>query len=62
MSRVENVDLRVALQLFCFFEKLLWCCICVFRVDFEKYPGLIDVEYYNVTMQAGDCLFIPQRW
>lgn len=32
------------------------------RVDFEKYPGLIDVEYYNVTMQAGDCLFIPQRW
>jgi len=32
------------------------------RVDFEKYPGLIDVEYYNVSMQAGDCLFIPHRW
>jgi len=27
-----------------------------------KYPGLIDVEYYNVTMQAGDCLYIPNRW
>lgn len=33
-----------------------------FRVDFVKYPGLIDVEYYNVTMQAGDCLYIPHRW
>ncbi|KAJ7382070.1 hypothetical protein OS493_037406 [Desmophyllum pertusum] len=32
------------------------------RVDFVKYPGLIDVEYYNVTMHAGDCLYIPHRW
>lgn len=32
------------------------------RVDFEKYPGLSGVEFYNVTMQAGDCLYIPHRW
>ena len=33
-----------------------------YRVDFEKYPGLAEVEFYNATMQAGDCLFIPQKW
>ena len=43
---------KIMLQLFYIF----------FRVDFVKYPGLIDVEYYNVTMQAGDCLYIPHRW
>jgi len=31
-------------------------------VDFVKYPSLKDVEYYNVTMEAGDCLFIPYKW
>lgn len=33
-----------------------------FRVDFVKYPSLKDVEYYNVTMEPGDCLFIPYKW
>jgi len=32
------------------------------RVDFVKYPSLKDVEYYNVTMEPGDCLFIPYKW
>lgn len=32
------------------------------RVDFVKYPSLIDVEYFNVTMAPGDCLFIPYKW
>lgn len=32
------------------------------RVDFTKYPGLREVEFYNVTMQPGDCLFIPYKW
>lgn len=36
--------------------------ILLFRVDFTKYPGLRDVTYYNVTMEAGDCLFIPYKW
>lgn len=35
--------------------------IC-FRVDFVKYPSLKDVEYFNVTMEPGDCLFIPYKW
>lgn len=37
-------------------------CPYSYRVDFEKYPGLAEVEFYNATMQAGDCLFIPQKW
>ncbi|KAK3735817.1 hypothetical protein QZH41_019916 [Actinostola sp. cb2023] len=32
------------------------------KVDFTKYPGLREVTYYNVTMQAGDCLYIPYKW
>lgn len=32
------------------------------RVDFVKYPSLKDVEYFNVTMEPGDCLFIPYKW
>ncbi|XP_068755514.1 tRNA wybutosine-synthesizing protein 5-like [Montipora capricornis] len=31
-------------------------------VDFVKYPSLKDVEYYNVSMEPGDCLFIPYKW
>ena len=33
-----------------------------FRVDLVKYPSLKDVEYFNVTMEPGDCLFIPYKW
>ena len=43
-------------------ENYVEAVLFFFRVDFVKYPGLIDVEYYNVTMQAGDCLYIPHRW
>nr|XP_054756261.1 bifunctional peptidase and arginyl-hydroxylase JMJD5-like isoform X1 [Lytechinus pictus] len=32
------------------------------RVDLTKYPGLGQVPWYNVTMEKGDCLFIPYRW
>ncbi|XP_071507437.1 bifunctional peptidase and arginyl-hydroxylase JMJD5-like [Diadema antillarum] len=32
------------------------------RVDFQKYPGLAKVPWYNVTLERGDCLFIPYRW
>jgi len=35
-----------------------WCC----RVDYISYPGLVDVEYYNVTVSAGDCLYVPYGW
>ena len=33
-----------------------------YRVDFVKYPGLAEVEYYHVQMQPGDCLYIPFGW
>ncbi|XP_022105662.1 lysine-specific demethylase 8-like isoform X2 [Acanthaster planci] len=32
------------------------------KVDMYKYPGLSQVPWYNVTMQPGDCFFIPYRW
>ncbi|XP_066271363.1 bifunctional peptidase and (3S)-lysyl hydroxylase Jmjd7-like [Branchiostoma lanceolatum] len=32
------------------------------KVDLHKYPGLKDVPWYNATMEAGDCLFIPYKW
>ena len=37
-------------------------CLSYFRVDFVKYPSLKDVEYFKVTMEPGDCIFIPYKW
>ncbi|XP_041352546.1 uncharacterized protein LOC121371008 [Gigantopelta aegis] len=39
-----------------------YCGVDVDSVDYEKYPGLAEVEYYHVNMSAGDCLFIPYMW
>ncbi|XP_074657955.1 tRNA wybutosine-synthesizing protein 5-like [Tubulanus polymorphus] len=37
--------------------------IDVDSVDFEKYPKMADnVEYYNVNISAGDCLYVPYMW
>ena len=33
-----------------------------FSVDFTKFPGMADVEYYHVNLSAGDCLYIPYKW
>ena len=32
------------------------------NVDVNKYPGFKDMQFYNVTMEAGDCLYIPWLW
>ncbi|XP_065837981.1 uncharacterized protein [Oscarella lobularis] len=32
------------------------------HVDFVKFPGMMDVEYEYVKMEAGDCLYIPFKW
>lgn len=31
-------------------------------VDLKKYPGWDRLTWWNMTMQAGDCAFIPGRW
>ncbi|CAH1227031.1 TYW5 [Branchiostoma lanceolatum] len=31
-------------------------------VDFTKYPGMREVDYYRVNMTAGDCLYVPYMW
>ena len=33
-----------------------------FRVDYNKYPGLAEVEFYHVHLNPGDCLYIPYKW
>ncbi|KAL4238990.1 hypothetical protein ACF0H5_003694 [Mactra antiquata] len=31
-------------------------------VDYVKFPGMAEVEYYHVHITAGDCLYIPYDW
>lgn len=31
-------------------------------VDYTKYPGLAEIEFYHVNLTAGDCLYIPYKW
>ena len=49
MSRVENVDLRVALQLFCFFEKLIVIGV-VFASLGWTLRNILDLLTWNITM------------
>lgn len=32
------------------------------QVDYTKYPGMADVDFYHVNLTAGDCLYIPYLW
>ncbi|KAL9971353.1 hypothetical protein ACROYT_G023866 [Oculina patagonica] len=32
------------------------------KLDLETYPKLADVPYYEVTLNKGDMLYIPQYW
>ncbi|XP_053953685.1 bifunctional peptidase and arginyl-hydroxylase JMJD5 isoform X2 [Anastrepha ludens] len=32
------------------------------RLDFDRFPLAAEVSFYNVTLQAGDCLYIPPKW
>mmetsp|Transcript_13911 Transcript_13911/g.34092 ORF Transcript_13911/g.34092 Transcript_13911/m.34092 type:complete len:373 (-) Transcript_13911:45-1163(-) len=32
------------------------------NVDLEKYPGWDDLEWYELWMNPGDCLFNPSTW
>ncbi|XP_033108665.1 bifunctional peptidase and arginyl-hydroxylase JMJD5-like [Anneissia japonica] len=32
------------------------------KADLLKYPGLGEVPWFNVTMEAGDCFYIPYKW
>ncbi|KAL4233739.1 hypothetical protein ACF0H5_008419 [Mactra antiquata] len=31
-------------------------------VDYTKFPGMSEVEFYHVDITAGDCLYIPYLW
>lgn len=31
-------------------------------VDYTKFPGMAEVEFYHVNVTAGDCLYIPYLW
>ncbi|XP_037080386.1 uncharacterized protein LOC119101199 [Pollicipes pollicipes] len=32
------------------------------HVDMYKFPGLRDVPWYNVTLEKGDCFYLPYKW
>lgn len=36
--------------------------IDVDSVDYDRYPGLVGIEFYHVNISSGDCLFIPYKW
>ncbi|XP_033740827.1 uncharacterized protein LOC117327771 isoform X1 [Pecten maximus] len=39
-----------------------YSAVDVDRVDYTAYPGLAEVDYIHVSMEPGDCLYIPYRW
>ncbi|XP_011182789.2 bifunctional peptidase and arginyl-hydroxylase JMJD5 [Zeugodacus cucurbitae] len=32
------------------------------QLDFERFPLAAKATFYNVTLQASDCLYIPPKW
>lgn len=36
--------------------------IDVDSVDLLKYPDVANIMFYNVSLKAGDCLYIPFKW
>ena len=32
------------------------------KIDFEKYPGIENLEYFSINMNSGDCIYIPYKW
>ncbi|CAG2214027.1 tRNA wybutosine-synthesizing protein 5-like isoform X1 [Mytilus edulis] len=39
-----------------------YSAVDVDSVDYTKYPGLSEVEFYHTNLSAGDCLYIPYKW
>lgn len=33
-----------------------------YDVDLEKFPTLAQTEFYNATLEEGDCLYVPFLW
>ncbi len=32
------------------------------NVNIENYPGFKEIQFFNVTMEPGDCMYIPWKW
>ncbi|XP_041355026.1 uncharacterized protein LOC121372652 [Gigantopelta aegis] len=32
------------------------------KVNYKQYPSLRQAEYHKVTVNSGDCIFIPTKW
>lgn len=43
---------------FILFQKNLFA----FRVDFDQFPALAEVDYHLANLTSGDCLLIPSSW
>ena len=31
-------------------------------VDLDRFPGFSNIKFYNATIEAGDCVYIPTFW
>lgn len=36
--------------------------IDVDNVNYDRYDGLVGLEFYHVNISAGDCLYVPYKW
>ena len=43
-------------------EDQMYSTMDVDSVDFTKFPGIETIEYYNIDLNAGDCVFIPSKF
>ena len=44
---------------------LLWLhdvMIVVGRVNMTSHPGMMEVPWYYVRVEPGDCLYLPYNW
>lgn len=39
-----------------------YCSVDVDKVDMVKYPFLQTLPWWNVTVEQGDCLYVPHGW
>jgi len=39
-----------------------YCSVDVEKVDMIKYPFLRKIPWYNVSLEQGDCIYVPHGW
>ncbi|KAL5257490.1 hypothetical protein ACHWQZ_G012435 [Mnemiopsis leidyi] len=53
---------RSELELGHFLREGSFSKVDVDSVDLDSYPGFSEITFYNATIEAGDCVYIPTFW